>query len=350
MLTRRDHKTILLWLIICALLTAAMVMLGGYTRLSGSGLSITSWKPIHGILPPLNYAQWEEEFTAYRLSPQFEQVNYDMKLDAFKTIFWPEYLHRLLGRAIGLVFFIPYAIFLWRGSLVRSFGWRLLLIFALGGLQGLVGWLMVKSGLVDEPRVSHFRLALHLAMAFAIFAALLWAALDVNRAGRSSIASLPPAYFNAYRGWFAVLCTQIVFGAFMAGLHGGLVYNTWPDMNGQFVPDDMWFISPWFMNIFSNIATVQFIHRSLALCLAAGFALWWYFSRHYVNNSAMRRLCLSVAVIIATQFTLGVLTLLHGVPLPLAWLHQLTGLILFAVGIMLLHYLCGVRYRERHVA
>ncbi len=350
MLLRRDHKKIILWLSLCAALVACMVMLGGYTRLSGSGLSITTWKPIHGTLPPLNYAQWQEEFEAYRLSPQFEQVNYDMTLDDFKAIFWPEYLHRLLGRLVGVVFFIPFAAFLWRGSITRAFGWRLITVFALGGLQGLVGWLMVKSGLVDEPRVSHLRLAAHLAMAFAIFALILWAVLDVKRDGRVQMAILPPKVLTAYKCWFSVLCVQIVFGAFMAGLHAGLIYNTWPDMNGQAIPDDMWYMSPWYINFLSNVATVQFIHRNLAVALAFGFVLWWYCSRKYVNNLAMRRLCLSVAAIIATQFTLGVLTLLHMVPLPLAWLHQLTGLILFAAGILLLHELTAAKFRERRVA
>ncbi len=348
MYLRRDHKPVFVWLTACALLVACMVMLGGYTRLSGSGLSITSWKPIHGTLPPLNYAQWEEEFTAYRQSPQFQQVNYDMKLDEFKAIFWPEFLHRLLGRAIGILFFVPYAIFLWRNAFHRRFGYRLLMIFTLGGLQGLVGWLMVASGLIDEPRVSHLRLALHLAMAFAIFALILWSALDIRKP-EAQWAVIPNACLTAFKGWFALLCIQIVFGAFMAGLHGGLVYNTWPDMNGQFAPDDLWYMSPWLINFTSNIATVQFTHRTLAAILAISYGFWWYLCSPYVTKVPMQKLCAAVALIIATQFALGVLTLLHMVPLPLAWLHQLTGLILFAAGIMLMHRLSAARYRERHV-
>lgn len=348
-LIRRDRNHILLWLTLCALLVAGMVALGGYTRLSGSGLSITTWKPIHGTLPPLSYAQWQEEFTAYRLSPQFQLVNYDMTLDEFKTIFWPEYLHRLLGRAIGMLFFIPLVVCFFRRSLSPPFAWRLFGIFALGGLQGVVGWLMVASGLVNEPRVSHIRLALHFSLALTIFALLLWAILDILHENRVHWAKIPPKQLLAYKLWFSTLCLQLVFGAFMAGLHCGLVYNSWPDMNGQFIPDDIGYISPWYMNIFNNIATIQFIHRTLAILLCLGFAIWWISARHYVKNRAMQRLCLSVLAILATQFALGVLTLLHMVPLLLAWLHQLTALVLFAAGIMLLHHLSAAKYAERHV-
>lgn len=348
-LTRRDHQPIILWLTLCALLVAIMVSLGGYTRLSGSGLSITTWKPLHGSVPPLNNTQWEEEYTAYRLSPQFQQVNYDMKLDEFKAIFWPEFLHRLLGRAIGLAFFLPYLAFLFRRSLTPRFAVRLFGIFALGGLQGIVGWLMVASGLVNQPRVSHLRLAAHFSIALVIFSFLLWSILDLLNARKTHWASLPASRLTAYKLWFAILCLQLLYGAFMAGLHAGLVYNTWPGMNGRFLPEDMWFMSPWLSNFINNIATVQFTHRTLAIFLGLSFPLWWIYTRPYVNNAPMRSLCFAVLGVLATQFTLGVLTLLHMVPLLLAWLHQLTALILLAAGIMLLHRLSATKYTERHV-
>lgn len=334
----RDRRAILLWLGVCALLVAGMVLLGGYTRLSGSGLSITSWKPLHGTLPPLDGAQWAEEFDAYRQSPQFQQVNSDMTLEEFKGIFWPEFLHRLLGRLIGVAFFIPLLFFAARKSLTRRFALRLAGIFALGGLQGLVGWLMVASGLVDVPRVSHLRLALHLSVAFAIYALILWAMLDIAWREKPAL----PYNRSAARWfglWFFMLCLQIVFGAFMAGLHAGLVYNTWPDMNGQFAPDEMLAMSPWYMNILENHAFVQFIHRQLAILLAAGFAFWWYCHRGYVKKTHLGKACAGMAVIIAGQVTLGVLTLLHMVPLPLALAHQMTALLLFTAGLALAHAL-----------
>ena len=346
---RRDHRPIFLWLMACALLVACMVMLGGYTRLSGSGLSITSWKPLHGTLPPLNYAQWEEEFTAYRQSPQFQLVNSEMSLAEFKGIFWPEFLHRLLGRLVGIAFFIPFAIFLKRGSITSRFGWRLCGIFVLGGLQGLVGWLMVASGLVNEPRVSHLRLAAHLSLAFTIFALLLTAAMDVRNDGIPNIVHFPPKLLKTYKIWFSALCLQIVYGAFMAGLHAGLVYNTWPDMNGRFIPEDISYLSPWVLNYLNNIATVQFVHRTLAIGLALAYGLWWLFAHKHANKSVVNRLMSSVGLILLLQFALGVITLLHMAPLPLAWLHQCIGLVLFASAVLLLHQLRAAKYTERHI-
>lgn len=349
MLLRRDHKKILIWLLLSAFLVACMVMLGGYTRLSGSGLSITSWKPIHGTLPPLDYGQWQEEFEAYRLSPQFQQVNYDMTLAEFKAIFWPEFLHRLLGRAVGVIFIVPFAFFIARGAFVPRFAKRLFVIFMLGGMQGVVGWLMVASGLVNEPHVSHIRLAIHFAMALLIFALILWSALDVRDEGRVHLLSLPPRCLRLYKLWFSAICLQLVYGAFMAGLHGGLVYNTWPDMNGDLAPPDIFYIQPIVSNFYNNIATVQFIHRTLAVFLAGFYLFWWISARNHVNKPALNRLMSSVALILALQFGLGVITLLNMAPLPLAWFHQLTGLVLFAAGVTLLHALAAAKFSERHI-
>ena len=189
------NRAVSRWLLLCAALVALMVAVGGYTRLSGSGLSITEWKPVHGVIPPLSEAQWEEEFAAYRASPQYEKINRGMSLLEFKEIFWPEYLHRLLGRAVGLVFFIPFIYFAWKRAFPARFGVRLLGIFALGGFQGLMGWWMVKSGLVDNPHVSHLRLAAHLALAFALFALLLWSALDIKPPTHTSPTSSTSHFF-----------------------------------------------------------------------------------------------------------------------------------------------------------
>lgn len=337
-LIHRDRRAAILWLALCAALVACMVLVGGYTRLSGSGLSITSWKPIHGTIPPLGEAEWQEEFDAYRLSPQYQKINRGMSLGEFKTIFWPEYFHRLLGRLMGAVFFLPLVVFVLRRALSRRLAWRLAGIFALGGLQGVIGWLMVASGLVDNPNVSHLRLALHLSLAFAIFALILWTLLDIAGSGqwavnREKLPSTVHRPLATYSLWFTLLCIQIVYGAFVAGLHAGLIFNTWPDMNGQFLPDGLAAGEPWY----ENIIMIQFIHRKLAVLLAVGFLFWWWRYRDYVKNNRLGSICTGVTAIIAAQFTLGVATLLNQVPLPLALAHQMTALLLFAASVVLLH-------------
>ncbi len=321
----RDRGLIKFWLILCLLLVAAMVMLGGYTRLSGAGLSIIEWKPVHGVIPPLSDTDWWVEFEGYKASPQYQKINRGMSVDEFKAIFWPEYFHRLLGRTVGLVVLLPLLIFAARKSISRRFGLRMIGIFALGGLQGLIGWLMVKSGLINDPHVSHLRLTLHLSIAFAIFGWLEWTLLTVMPA-QAGIRSDSKKW---YLIWFFFLATQIVFGAMVAGLKAGMIYNTWPLMNGQLTPDELLFVSPWY----ENLVLIQFIHRWLAVLVALGFPLWWYLNRAYVSHKA----CLSVMLAIALQFLLGVLTLIHEVPLPLALLHQAVALVLFAGAVNLLH-------------
>jgi heme a synthase len=332
-LLHRDRRAVSAWLIACALLVVAMVVVGGYTRLSGSGLSITQWKPIHGIIPPIGEAQWQEEFDAYRASPQYQKINQGMTLAEFKIIFWPEYFHRLLGRMVGLVFFLPLLFFMARRSLTRRLSFRLIGIFALGGLQGVIGWLMVKSGLVNDPHVSHLRLALHLSLAFAIFGLLLWTILDIGTDKDPSPQPVPITYLL----WFLLLCLQIILGAFVAGLHAGLIYNTFPTMNGEWLPGGLLSMQPWYLNFVENITLIQFMHRTLAVIVAGGFLLWWYSHRTYVKNAHLGKVCLGVALVIAVQFTLGVLTLLHQVPLSLALLHQAVALLLFALAVALLH-------------
>ncbi len=327
----KNHRFIILWLCLCLALVAGMVLVGGYTRLSGSGLSITEWKPIHGVIPPLNVGEWHEEFDAYRASPQYAKINKGMTLDEFKTIFWPEYWHRVLGRLIGLVFLLPLVFFAATKSISKRFTWQLTGIFALGGLQGLMGWVMVASGLVDNPYVSHIKLAMHLSLAFLIFALILWTILDVVTSRQS-----PAASDKAYNIWFGLLCLQIILGALLAGLHGGLIYNTWPDMNGEWLPEGIFALS------IENIALIQFLHRKAAILLAAGFLFWWFCQREYVKTKGLGKECMGVASILFLQFILGVMTLLHHVPLPLALMHQMTALLLFGAAVMLLH---RIKYR-----
>ena len=340
-------RPIILWLLLCITLVALMVLIGGYTRLSGSGLSITSWKPIHGSLPPLNDTQWQEEFTAYQASPQSQKINSGMSLDEFRTIFWPEFIHRLLGRLIGIVFFLPLAIFAFRRRIPPRLAWRLFGIFLLGGLQGLVGWLMVKSGLIDTPHVSPIRLAAHLSLAFAILGVLVWTVLDFchSRVGGNPIplnihtGADAPLLDSRLRGndkllllcWFTLLAVQIILGAFMAGTHAGLVYNTWPTMNGQWIPDDLWAISPWY----NDITLIQFLHRKLAIILVVSYSIAWILARK--NDTNIQSIKATVAGLLLMQFVLGITTLLYQAPLALALAHQITGMLLFISSVILLY-------------
>jgi len=331
-----DERAVRSWLIVCLLMIALMVLVGGYTRLSGSGLSITEWKPIHGMIPPLGNSQWREEFAAYQASPQYAKINSGMTLEEFKSIYWPEYWHRVLGRTIGIVFLFPLIYFASRQSFRRRYFLRLSGIFLLGGLQGMVGWIMVKSGLQDDPYVSHTKLAMHLSLAFTVYAFILWALLDITPAQKSSSAQQKKAG-RWYVFWFSCLCLQIVYGAFMAGLHAGFAYNTWPTMNGAWLPSELWAESDWIRNILHNITMVQFIHRTLAAIVVVGFIFWWYMHRLYVTNNHLGKAAAGVAVVIALQFSLGVFTLIRVVPLPLALMHQMTALLLFTVSVILLH-------------
>lgn len=335
-LIKRDRRAVTLWLCLCLLMVAMMVLVGGYTRLSGSGLSITTWKPIHGTMPPLNEQEWLDEFEAYKASPQYHKINSGMTMDEFRIIFWPEFLHRLLGRVVGMVFFLPLLFFTMRRSLSKHLTLRLAGIFALGGFQGLMGWLMVKSGLVDAPYVSPLRLAAHLSVAFTIFALILWTIMDIVFANRQ-LTHIKSKTANYYIVWFMLLCVQIVMGALMAGTHAGLIYNTWPKMDGDWMPPDMMVVSPWY----ANIALIQFIHRTLAIFLALGFGCLYFINRKYVTNIQPRIASNVVMVVLSVQFILGIITLLYQAPLSLSLAHQMTGLLLFASAVVLLHAVVG---------
>lgn len=314
-----------------------MVLVGGYTRLSGSGLSITEWKPVHGAIPPLSEAEWQEEFAKYREIPQYRQINRGMSLEEFKTIFWPEFWHRILGRAIGMVFLLPLAFFWLTGAISHRFGWRLTGIFALGGLQGFMGWYMVSSGLTQNLYVDHLRLAAHFALALLIFALLIWQILDVSpRTKPRDLKDASTPVGMTFKLWFTLLCLQIIYGAFMAGLHAGLLYNTYPTMNGEWLPGGLWALNPGWLNLFENHATVQFIHRWLAALVAISYVFWWYFARGHVKNQGLNKLAAAIALVIFLQFTLGVLTLINAVPLGIALKHQMTAVLLFGLSVVML--------------
>jgi cytochrome c oxidase assembly protein subunit 15 len=322
------------WLLVLTGMVAVMVLLGGLTRLTGSGLSMVEWQPLT-LLPPLSEAAWQDAFAKYRASPQYQLINAGMTLEGFCGIFWLEYIHRLWGRLIGVVFLLPFIGFVARGWITRSQIPRMALLFALGGAQGLLGWLMVKSGLAARPEVSHLHLAAHLLAALLIEGALLWAALDWLRRGPGQAAVVP---LNRHLlALLALVGVTIGAGALVAGLHAGLIYNTVPLMDGRLIPAEAFELSPLWRNAFDNVALVQFDHRLLALLTwAAAVGLWLSACR----RSLPPRLRLALALVplaASLQVGLGVATLLLVVPLPLAAAHQAGAFLLFSVTLWAAH-------------
>ena len=333
-----EQHAIVMWLLACCAMVFAMIVVGGATRLTHSGLSITEWQPIVGTLPPITTADWIIVFDKYKLTPEYQKVNAGMSLDAFKGIFWWEYAHRLLGRTIGLVFLLPMLLFAWQKRINRALAFKLTGIFILGGLQGAMGWYMVKSGLVDNPRVSQFRLTAHLSLAFSIFATMQWTALSLlyprpvpqpASAGLLKMAGLI----------FAIICYMIVTGGFVAGIRAGFAYNSFPLMNGHIVPPEILSIDPWWMNFFYNMATVQFDHRLGAWALAALVPWFWLRSRAELLSKRARISCNLLIGMLIVQIGLGIATLLMVVPVPLAAAHQGGAVLLFALSLMTVHAL-----------
>ncbi len=320
-----NPRPIARWLMLCIVLVAMMVALGGITRLTESGLSIVEWKLFSGTFPPMSEAAWQAEFEEYKSSPQFQQVNRGFDLGDFKGIYWLEYLHRLLGRIIGLAVLLPLIYFTARRMLPRRLFWRGVAIAALVGAQGTVGWVMVASGLTDQPRVEPVKLAAHLLLAFSVFCLLLWTRWQVLGHPRLST---PKPFAWAIRGVLLLTVLQIFMGALVAGLRAGLSYTTYPRMDGQFIPDGLHLMQPWWINHLESILTVQFQHRMGALMVSlAVIALVAYGWRHL----SLRRPLGWLLFILFLQFSLGVATLLSGVNLWLASAHQLVALALLAV-------------------
>jgi len=335
--TPRRDRAIAWWLLMCCALVFAMVVLGGVTRLTGSGLSMVHWKPVSGVLPPLNQAAWEREFEHYKSSPEYAHVNSGMSLDAFKGIFWFEYAHRLLGRLVGVVFLIPFLFFLLRRRIEAFLVPRLAAMFVLGGLQGLLGWYMVKSGLVDNPHVSQYRLAAHLGLAVLIYVLMLWTALGVLHGGNG-----PRPRARSKLAWLAPVLALVVFitmmsGAFVAGLKAGFMYNTFPLMAGKLVPDGMWSVTPVYLNFFENVTTVQFNHRVLATGTFLAVIALWLTARRWQPTRSQRRWLDAVLLAAVLQVGLGISTLLLRVPIALAALHQAGAMLLLSVALCLAH-------------
>ncbi len=333
------RRAVVIWLLLCCALVATIVVVGGATRLTRSGLSIVEWQPLIGAIPPLSEADWQVLLDKYRATPEYKLVNKGMSLDAFKSIFWWEYGHRLLARLIGAFFLIPLIWFWVRGRLDWGLGLRLLGVFVLGGLQGVLGWYMVKSGLVDDPKVSHLRLAAHLGLALLIFWAMLWIALGLLFPSQQHWTNR----LRLTRG-VALALPLLVFimalsGALVAGIRAGYAYNTFPLMNGHWIPPELFSIEPWWRNFFYNMATVQFDHRLLAylLVLVTGW-LWW---RVFANNTSRRARysATGLALALVLQFGLGIATLLNQVPVLLGVLHQGGAVIVFTGAILTAHAL-----------
>jgi cytochrome c oxidase assembly protein subunit 15 len=339
--TARPSGAVGAWLLLCCALVFAMIVVGGVTRLTHSGLSITEWQPIVGALPPLSEADWQLAFDKYKLTPEYREVNKGMSLAAFKGIFWWEYFHRLLGRLIGVVFLLPYLWFLARRAIPEGHRAGLAGIFALGAAQGAMGWYMVQSGLVDDPRVSQFRLTAHLCLAFVIFGAMFWTALSLLV--RRSVERRSAARRSAFRfalGVAALVLFMVATGGMVAGIRAGFAYNTFPLMNGAWVPPELLMLDPWWKNFFWNMATVQFDHRLTAYVLVAAVGLLWW-KLHRVDDAPprARRAVLLFAALLAVQVGLGIATLLLVVPLHLAATHQAGAVLVFAAALNVAHAL-----------
>jgi cytochrome c oxidase assembly protein subunit 15 len=322
-----------IWLLSVAALVALMVVVGGLTRLTESGLSITEWKPVTGAIPPLSAEMWDEEFEKYRQIPQYQLVNKGMSLDEFKTIYWWEWGHRFLGRLIGLAFFVPFVWFLVTGRLRGRLAWTCAGLFVLGGMQGALGWYMVASGLTERVSVSQYRLAAHLGLAFAIFGALLWVALGILR-GRTRADDGTRRWLVWTFALMGLVYLQIILGAFVAGLDAGMIYNTWPLMDGAFVPDGVYAGE---LAAFEEHMTVQFNHRMLAylICVLTVVYCW-----RVVAGAApqlQRRAAMWFATGVLLQVLIGIWTLLAVVPVWLGGVHQFGAVVLLGLAVVHAH-------------
>jgi cytochrome c oxidase assembly protein subunit 15 len=325
-------RSVRAWLIVVAALIVCTLMVGGATRLTESGLSIVEWKPVTGTLPPLTDAEWTRQFDAYKTIPQYREMNRGMSLSEFKTIFWWEWGHRLLGRLIGAVFLLPFLWFLWRGFLSPELKRRLWVIFVLGGAQGAVGWWMVSSGLTERVSVSQYRLAIHFMLALVIFAAIVW---TLRRLQRQPPAIAPPRVKITGRILLALVFLQLYFGALVAGLRAGRAFNTWPLIDGAFIPTAarLFFEQPWWRNFFDSTLTVQFTHRMIAYALvvvAVAHAVDAVRSR---TSPAVVTGAVWIVAVMLAQVAIGILTLLNQVPIDLGLAHQAVAIVVLTLSL-----------------
>jgi heme a synthase len=332
-------KQVANWLLLCAVVILGMILLGAVTRLTHSGLSMVEWKPLVGIIPPLSEQAWLEVFEKYKQYPEYQQVNLGMSLEGFKSIFMYEYLHRVLGRLIGMLYFFPFVYFAVKGRIRASLMPRLVLLFFLGGFQGLLGWYMVKSGLVNDPRVSQYRLTAHLGVAVAIYAYMLWLVFDLRSRGSAAVSPSPYARYSLVLVGLVYL--MILTGGLVAGTRAGFAYSTWPLMGNTFIPPGLYSGSPAWLSAFEDITTIQFNHRMFAyllLVLVGSFAVMVWRSKEL---KGLRTGAVVLLLALLTQVGLGIGTLLFHVPVPLAAGHQLGAMLLLTAMLFVSHALQG---------
>jgi cytochrome c oxidase assembly protein subunit 15 len=325
------RSAIRIWLYAVAAMMVFTLVVGGATRLTESGLSIVEWKPVTGVIPPLSEQTWHDEFAKYQQIPQYRERNAGMSLASFKTIYWWEWSHRLLARLVGAVFLLPFLFFLWRGAIEPGLRLRLWTVFGAGALLGVVGWWMVSSGLANRVSVSPYRLGFHLTLACAIYAAILWIARGL---ASRRLEVVPRRLHVTAVALMLLVLLQIYLGALVAGLDAGLIYNTWPWIDGAFVPsaDRLWFETPAWRNLFENTLTVQFNHRMMA------YAVWLVAIWHAIDALRAGGLAgngaLALACAVTIQAGIGIVTLLHQAPLPLALLHQAMAIVVLSVAVI----------------
>ncbi len=338
--SRSARRSVGRWLLLCCGMIAVMVLLGGITRLTDSGLSIMEWKPLMGALPPLSDHEWERVFALYRQIAEYKHVNAGMTLDAFQSIFWWEYLHRLWGRLLAVAFLVPLVWFLIRGQLSRAELPRLVTLFVLGGLQGAVGWFMVASGFQDRVDVSQYRLVIHLMLALAIFALMLWYALDyLHDAPLEGDPAVAAKLARHARCMNLIIAVEIALGGLVAGTDAGYVYNDFPRMNGHWLSPDLLLLSPWWSNFTENLAMVQFQHRLTSGFVAIAVISFLIRVRRHEVAAIIKRRALTLPFALAAQAFLGIATLMLVVPMSLAVLHQLGAFVLLACGLIAQHAL-----------
>ena len=336
-MTDKSRNQVIIWLLSGALLVASMVIIGGITRLTHSGLSMVEWKLIMGIVPPLSETEWQETFDKYKEFPEYKQINHSFALSDFKSIFWWEYIHRLLGRVIGIVFIIPFVVFLVQRRFNRKMVIKLMILLAMGAFQGFMGWYMVKSGLVNDPNVSHLRLAAHLVTAFIVCAYIIWLVLDLLLEKKGAVISIP-TFGIVLKYLSPVILLQIVYGAFVAGMKAGYFYPTFPKMGNELVPisiSNKWATQGW-ASLVNDLTTVQFIHRWIGVLIF--FVVIGLFLIYRPSVLKRDRVVFdSLIWLVILQASLGILTLILSMPIAIAVLHQIIALLVLLSTVWNIH-------------
>lgn len=333
------HNSIIIWLLAGCILIYAMVVIGGITRLTHSGLSMVEWNMIVGSMPPISEADWQIPFEKYKQSPEYQIINNQFSLEEFKSIYWWEFIHRMLGRSIGVVFLVPFFYFLLKKKFDKPLLKKMFILLSLGALQGVLGWFMVKSGLQKEPQVSHYRLAAHLISAFTVFGFTFWYALDLLYPKIIEENEINKKVYRVAKIAFGFIVLQIIYGAFVAGLKAGLFYNTFPRMGISFFPETLVSYEPFWKNFFENPAGVQFMHRYLAYLVVIIVVFLWETARKMELTPLQRKSSNFMLSVICIQFLLGIITLLYTVPITLGILHQTGAFVLFASVLFFMHSL-----------